>query len=421
MRMPALVAIILLCASAAHAASNSFAVRDVRVFDGDKTIPNANVVVKGGRIVAVGSGVAIPSGLRIIDGHGKTLLPGLIDSHVHVFPGAQADALRFGVTTELDMFDISRNFKAWRAQRRSLRRTPEADTWAAGLGVTVKGGAPLENAPPGLHIPTLDSAGDARKFVDARVAEGSDYIKLFIENLSEYRAKKTLPTLSPQEVCAVIAAAHADHRMAIVHTQAEWAAREAIKCGANALAHMIPDRMVGASFIALAKRHHIFIETTDDVWAGVSGLDLAQKLARDPRVAPYLSAAQKSTLLATDQKLAPWFFPNVLANTRALHEAGIPILAGTDSPNPATAHGVALHEELQILVRSGFTPEEALHAATALPDAIFHLGRRGHVAVGYRADLLLVDGNPTQNISDTLSIDRIWMNGYAVNRTPPKT
>lgn len=413
-------AALLVWSTGAHAAGDTFAIRDVRVFDGDRTIPHANVVIRAGRIAALGPKAAIPAGTAIVDGRGKTLLPGLIDSHVHVFPGAQADALRFGVTTELDMFDVSRDFKSWDAQRVSLRRTEQADTWAAGLGVTVKGGAPLQNLPPGMTLPVLASAAGAQQFVDARVREGSDYIKLFIENLSEYREKRTLPTLSRAEVCAVISAAHADRRMAIVHAQAEWAAREAIDCGADGLAHMVPDRTVESDFLELAKRHHIFNETTDDVWAGAAGLDLARQLARDPRVAPYLSPAQKRTLLTLEDKPVPAFFSNALANTRLLHEAGIPLLAGTDAPNPATAHGVSLHEELQLMVRAGLTPEEALHAATALPDTIFHLGRRGHVAVGYRADLLLVNGDPTQNISDTLSIDRIWMNGYAVDRTVPK-
>ena len=216
----------------------------------------------------------------------------------------------------------------------------------------------------------------------------------------------------------MIAAAHADHRLAIVHTQAEWAAREAIECGADALAHMIPDRTVGPDFISLAKRHHIFVESTDDVWAGASGLRLARMLARDERVAPYLSASQRASLEAVTAKAVPRFFRNALDNTRALHLAGIPILAGTDSPNPATGFGVALHEELQILVRAGLTPAEALHAATALPAQIFHLGRRGRVAPGYRADLLLVRGDPTRQIADTLSIVRIWMNGYPVSRKP---
>ncbi len=377
-------------------------------------------MVTDGRITAVGPDAAIPNGAPVIDGAGKTLLPGLIDAHVHVFPGAQKDALRFGVTTELDMFDVSHDHAKWKAQRESLSRTDEADTWASGLGVTVKGGAPIQDAPPEFKVPVLESAAGAKAFVDARVTEGSDYIKVFIENLSEYRSARTMPTLSRDEVCAVIKAAHEDGKMAITHAQAEWGAREAIECGTDGLAHMFPDKAAGQDFIALARAHHIFIQTTDDVWAGVSGLDNAAKLAADPRVAPYLSPAQKGTLLAVDKHVMPDFFPNALANTRALHAAGIPLLAGTDSPNPATAHGVSLHEELQILVMAGYTPEEALHAATALPDAIFHLGDRGHVRAGDRADLLLVSGDPTQNIADTLSIDRIWKNGFSVDRAVPK-
>src|SRR5579884_821817 len=178
-----LFAAIVICSTSGtcNASSfNSFAVRGVRVFDGERTLPNVNVVVEDGRIALVGSAVRIPPGLRTIDGAGKTLLPGLIDSHVHVFPGAQRDALRFGVTTELDMFDVSRDFAAWRRQRESLSQTDEADTWGAGLGATVNGGAPLQDLPHGVKLPTISSAAGAKAFVDARVREGSDYIKVFL-------------------------------------------------------------------------------------------------------------------------------------------------------------------------------------------------------------------------------------------------
>ncbi len=413
-----LVAIIAgLAATSAHAL-NGFAIRNVRVFDGENTIERSTVVVKNGKIIAFALDARIPHGFHIIDGSRKTLLPGLIDSHVHVFPGAQQDALRFGVTTELDMFDLSHDFKAWRAQRTSLAKTNQADTWAAGTGVTVKGGGPIQDLPSTIEVPTLDSAADAKDFVDARIAEGSDFIKLFIENLSEYHVDKSLPTLTREEVCAVIKAAHEGGKLATSHAQAEWGAQEAVKCKTDGLAHIFPDKIAGADFVALAKQHRIFIQTTDAVWAGVAGLDLAKTLAADPRVANYLSASQKQSLLQENKSPHPDFFTNALQNTRILHDAGVDLLAGTDAPNPATAHGVSLHEELQILVKAGYTPEQALNAATALPARVFHLKDRGRIAVGARADLLLIDGNATEDISRTLSIVHIWKNGYAIDRTP---
>lgn len=398
----------------AAASDNSFAVRNVRVFDGEKTIAKANVIVRDGMIIVVGT-VPIPNSIKVIDGSNKTLLPGLIDSHVHVFPGAQADALRFGVTTELDMFDLAREFAKWRAQRQSLGQVSEADTWAAGIGVTVRGGHPLETA-PGIPVPTLGAAQEAKAFVDARVAEGSDCVKLFTEDLSEYGGMQRLPTLSRDEVCAVVKAAHEDHKLAIVHISKQADARQAIECGADGLAHLFGDATDDQEFAAFARQRGVFFETTLDVIAGTSGLSLGRQLAADSRVAPYLSPAQKGSLIAIPPNPHPDWITNALAAARALHRAGVPVLAGTDSPNPATAHGVSLHEELALLVQAGFTPEEALHTATEVPDQIFKLGDRGRIAPGYRADLLLVDGDPTRAIGDTLSIVRIWKNGYAISR-----
>jgi imidazolonepropionase-like amidohydrolase len=105
-----------------------------------------------------------------------------------------------------------------------------------------------------------------------------------------------------------------------------------------------------------------------------------------------------------------------LTTLAVLHRAGVFILAGTDSPNPGTGHGVALHYELQILVATGFAPLEELEAATSLPAKIFNLGDRGTIAVGARADLDLVDGDPTAQIEYTLNILRIWKNGYSIAR-----
>lgn len=408
-----------------HAASSMAAaptqppllIHDVRVFDGAHVFDVTSVLVAGGRIAGIGAVLQAPAGATVVEGRGKTLLPGLIDAHVHVFAGAQRDALRFGVTTELDMFDVGNDLAAWKRKRESLAPTEEADTWAAGIGVTVPGGAPIQDLPPDT-VPTLKDPKDARAFVDARVKEGSDYLKVFVENLSEYNKKKSLPTLSHAELCDVIDAAHADQRMAIVHVQAEWAAREAIACHADGIAHMFPDKLASPELIREARASKIFFISTTSVWAGASGMGLAKNLSQDPRVAPWLSEGQKKTLLAPEAGSAPSFFANSLANVKALHAAGVPILAGTDSGNPATAHGVSLHEELENLVKAGLTPIEALRAATSVPAAAFHLDDRGRIAVGRRADLLLVSGDITRDIDASLSIEKIWKNGAEVSRTP---
>jgi imidazolonepropionase-like amidohydrolase len=227
-----------------------------------------------------------------------------------------------------------------------------------------------------------------------------------------------MPTLTRDQVCAVVTAAHADKKMTVVHVQTEAAAREAMDCGADGLAHLYPDKPADPAVVAALKAHGMFIETTAAVWAGSSGEGLADKLAADPRVAPYLTQAQLRSLTYKSKTTMPAFFPNVLESIRRYHAAGVPLLAGTDAPNPATAHGVSLHEELQIYVSAGYTPEEALHAATGLPADIYHLGDRGRIKPGDRADMVLVDGDPTRDITATLSIANIWKNGYAVDRTP---
>ncbi|MCX6558250.1 MAG: CIA30 family protein, partial [Candidatus Aminicenantes bacterium] len=103
--------------------------------------------------------------------------------------------------------------------------------------------------------------------------------------------------------------------------------------------------------------------------------------------------------------------------TRLFKQSKLLVLAGTDAPNPGTAYGASLHQELELLVQSGFSPAEALKAATALPAKVFGLADRGRIAKGLRADLLLVEGNPLVNIKDTRRIAGIWKEGVELDRT----
>jgi imidazolonepropionase-like amidohydrolase len=368
--------------------ANSFAIRDVRLFDGERTLPRTTVLVRDGRIAAVGPDTRIPAGLAVVDGSGKTLLPGLIDSHVHVFPGAQSNALRFGVTTELDMFSTRPDFPRWREQRTSLRQVGEADTWSAGIGVTVPGGHPNKWVPE--NMPRFGPGTSADAFVSERIAAGSDYIKLIIEDNAALDPEHRLPTLTTDQVCAVIAAAHARGKLSVAHATAQSNALTAIDCGANGLAHTFVDAPASDELVRRAKSKGVFFIST------VTLLDTTLKMDN-----PLVHAGD---------------FENALESLRRLHAAGVPLLAGTDSPAPGTAHGATLHREIANLVKAGLTPAEALAAASSLPAGIFGLRDRGRIQPGARADLLLVAGDPTANIEDTLHIEAVWKNGFLVGR-----
>jgi imidazolonepropionase-like amidohydrolase len=95
----------------------------------------------------------------------------------------------------------------------------------------------------------------------------------------------------------------------------------------------------------------------------------------------------------------------------AFHRAGVTILAGSDAPNGGTTEGASVHLELELLVEAGLTPVEALRAATFSPARAFGLQDRGRIAEGLKADLLLVEGKPDQNITDTRKIAQIWKAG----------
>ena len=393
-------------------AAQPTAITNVRLFDGMKVIPHATVIIDGTRITAAGAKVTVPKGAKVIDGNGKTLLPGLIDSHTHVFPGSLERALRFGVTTELDMFTSLRTLDPLRAEQARGAVTNRADIYSAGTLVTVAGGHGSEYFP----IPTFKSGDDPQAFIDARIAEGSDYIKLIVETGEAYGMK--LPTLSKSDLTSLIAAAHKRGKMAVVHISTLAGARDAIDAGTDALVHIFADKTPDAGFGAFVAAHHAFVVPTLTVNESTTGVGSGTSLTTDAHLAPYLNADEMTNLKTSFPKAKSLSLDNAYAAVRQLKAAGVPILAGTDSPNPGTAHGASLHRELELLVKSGLAPIEALTAATSLPAKEFKLNDRGRIAAGLRADLLLVDGDPTTDILATRNIVTIWKNGAMLDRQP---
>jgi imidazolonepropionase-like amidohydrolase len=412
---------VLLCVVLASVASTAFAqttassfvIHDVRVFDGVRVLEHQDVTVTDGKIASIGKAKkTAPAGA--IDGAGKTLLPGLIDAHTHIMGMAESlqQALIFGVTTELDMFNMPESNKDLRDRMAAGKLADAADFRSAGILATVPGGHGTEY---GIAIPTLTTPAEAQKWVDDRVAEGSDYIKIVIDDGSTYGIQ--FATLDKETVKAIVDAAHKDKKLAVVHVGTYQDALTAINAGADGLAHLWVGDQPGADFGKVAAKHHIFVVPTLSVLSSITHEGTDGSLADDAHFSPYFTPATAKALKSNFgfMKTKPDYSAavNAIAQLRA---AKVPILAGTDAGNPGTAHGASMHGEMSLLVKAGLTPLEALTAATLTPARAFKLDDRGRIAAGTRADLLLVNGDPTTDIAATRDIVSVWKAGVAVDR-----
>jgi imidazolonepropionase-like amidohydrolase len=395
------------------ASTTTFVVRNVRVFDGEKTIPPTDVFVRDG--VVAGIGVKAPAGVETIDGTGRTLLPGLIDAHTHAFGDALERALVYGVTTELDMFTDHRFAGAMRKEQREPGGARQrADLFSAGTLVTAPGGHGTEY---GMVIPTLAAAKDAPAFVKARIDEGSDYVKIVYDNGASYGLR--MPSIDLETLRATIAAARSLGKLAVVHVGSRSSAEDALASGASGLIHVFADVPADPDFVSRVLKAGAFVTPTLSVIESTTGVASGATLIDDSRLKAFVTVPERAALNASFPKRATsrQNLAHALGAVKLLHEARVPILAGTDAPNPGTAHGVSMHRELELLVRAGLTPEAALQAATATPARVFGLADRGRIAPGQRADLVLVSGDPTRDITATRDIVAIWKRGARAERT----
>jgi imidazolonepropionase-like amidohydrolase len=406
---------LLLLLSLAPLASADLLFRNARVFDGTSVLAATEVHVKDGRIAAVGKRLQVPEGTEIVDAAGKTVLPGFIDAHTHSWGTALTDALMFGVTTSLDQFTAPSMAAAMKEEQAAGRASHRADLFSAGTLVTAPKGHGTQF---GVPIPTITSPAEALAFVDARIAEGSDWIKIVYDDGHAYGIR--FSTLDQATMRAVIAAAHQRKKLAVVHIGTLADARAAIDAGADGLVHAFVDQNPDADFGKFAKAHKVFVIPTMTVLRSVTGVSGAVPLLEDARLQPYLHAEARANLEKAFPRTGtrpPVSYAAAEATVRQLLASGVPVLAGTDAPNPGTAHGAAMHRELELLVAAGATPVQALRAATSAPASAFRIPDRGRIAKGLRADLVLVNGDPTQDITATRDIAGIWKGGAAVDRS----
>ncbi|MGW4275648.1 amidohydrolase family protein [Streptomyces seoulensis] len=361
-------------------ATTATTVTDVAVFDGtDAPAGRFDVSFDASGITGVlPTGAARPAGVRV-DGAGGTLLPGLIDAHVHFLdPGELSTLARFGVTTALDMGTWPLRFVA------ELRAAGHgADLRSAGAPLAGTGGTHARI--PGFPAEDLiETPEQARRRVAARVAEGADYVKLILE-----RPGAGGP--SPETAAAAVEAAHAAGLRVVAHASSTGAFALGVRAGVDVLTHAPLDAVPDPDLVRSVADAGIVVVPTLTMMRGT-----AHNLA-----VPALS------------------YDHARDTVTALRRAGVVVVAGTDANDApgvpaAVPHGSSLHDELGLLVEAGLSPAEALRSATGAAADAFGLSDRGRIRPGLRADLLLVTGDPLSRVDATRRVRAVWTAGRAV-------
>ncbi|GAA0856645.1 amidohydrolase family protein [Aliiglaciecola litoralis] len=389
------------------ARGNTYFISQTDIFDGLHIIKNQNVRIHQGIISEIGPELIATPDEVLIDGSGKTLIPGLIDAHTHSFGNGLSDTLRFGVTTHLDMFTMEHDLHQTKAKRDSREFSSEADLFSAGTMATVEGGHGTQY---GFAIDTIDSIDEVPQWVSQRKAAGADYIKLVYMPNQDY-----MPSLTREVAAEVIRVGQAEGLLVVAHISTQAAAMDMIEAGIDGLVHIFADQVASDEIVSLAAQKGLFIIPTLAIIASVDEQQLNVALAENPQVKARLSAEQNATLVSSFGSHLPGYDLDIAKqNVKRFFDAGVTILAGSDAPNPGTAYGVSTHHEMQLLVAAGMTPTQALSAATQLPAKHFSLQNRGRIEQGTIADLVLVNGDPTVNIVNTLDIEYVFKNGYVI-------
>ncbi len=398
-------------------------IENATVFNGEEFLENTDLEISGGIISNIGKNLD-STATRRIDAAGKTIIPGLIDAHTHTFGNALSLALNFGVTTQLDMFTAPSLLNRELSVRNNVTQAEQADLFSAGMLATVEGGHGTQF---GIPLDTLSTPSEAEYWVEQRIQEGSDYIKLVYMPYSNYFKSLDRPTSA-----AIIQAAHKKGLIVVAHISSQRAAKELLEDGIDGFVHIFADQEISQEVLELAKRHNIFVIPTLSVIASADQVRLADELANDLAISDYLQPEQGQQLASSysEHKIPGFELSTAIHNTKRLHQAGITILAGSDAPNPGTTYGASIHQELELLRQAGLSVSEAINAASINAVDAFRLNSikhndeiarplsrsRGRLVNQAKADFIILNSSPQQSIKATRAIDSIYKNGVKVAR-----
>ncbi|KAH7082543.1 hypothetical protein BKA63DRAFT_133433 [Paraphoma chrysanthemicola] len=406
----------------------SFLIRDVRVFDGESSIENGFVHVEEGKIRSVGPVTEVPpTAAKTYSKPGHTVLPGLIDCHIHADmadPQALPQALRFGVTTVCEMSNELDNVLKLKKQ------TMEPDTAAyktAGQAATIDNGWPIpvilaydDSEAVRAEIakwPKLSNRSNVIEYLEWSKREMQpDYIKLMHESGKVMGSKLDYPTVELQRI--ITEEAKARGYLVVAHATSLQDTMDVLEAGVDGLTHTFCDQPPTQELIDAYRKTGAWVNPTLACMGSLTteGKDLQHQFAHDPRVEGLIDEKKKGNMcacmaFAVEHGKVEYAYESV----RVLKNAGIDVLCGSDAAGPAkgTAFGLSMHHELHLFVHKvGMTPTEALRSATSLVAKCFKFEDRGRLAAGLNADILLVEGNPLEDIGATLNIRGVWREGH---------
>ena len=411
-----------------HVPAGEVVIRNARLFDPrDLSVtPGTSVLVRGAHIVRVAADadVTAGAGAEVIDAHGRFLMPGLWDNHQHFGDNTGALDLANGVTSARDMANDTDEFLK-RVARFDAGTELGPRVWKSGI---IDGTGPYAG-PTKMRI---DTAAQAVADVDWYADHGYGQIKIY-------------SSVPPPIVPVIAAEAHARGLRVSGHVPAFMSAEQFVAAGADEIQHLNfivldflypavqetrnmnrftavaahardfpPDKPPARDFIAYLARHHTVLDPTVNIFEAQFCGDPAALTPGLERIAPRMPPQVRRGLLSGalvvpkgEEAAYRAALPAMLTLLKALHDAGVTIIPGTDS-----MPGYELHHELELYARAGIPPAEVLRMATLTSALVVGVnGERGVLAPGKLADLILVDGDPSVRIADLDHIDLVMKGG----------
>jgi imidazolonepropionase-like amidohydrolase len=349
-------------------------------------------------LVGATAAVTVPAGATTVDLSGLTVMPAIVDAHVHLSrdrEGLTADLKRrayFGVGAALSMGqdtgDVVYAMRRETIPGHALYRT-------AGRGFT----AP---EPGRSDVPYwITSEEEGRAGVREQAALGIDIVKVWVDDRNGMYEK-----LAPELYGAVIDEAHRNNIRTVAHEYYLADAKELVRRGIDAFAHGVRDQDIDDELVAMLKERPSFV-----VIPNLPDRGVRQDLSW---LSPHLPAAQVAELQAasTDRPEAQAFFAIQARNLERMSREGVKIALGTDGNVPWGAH-----IEMADMVATGMTPADVIVAATQTAAAFLQLADAGTVAPGKSASFIVLEGNPLDDITNTRRIRDVYLRGQRIDRT----